>query len=264
MSLNHVNSSAPKTGILIPTEVTLSRTLGLFTITMIGVGGMIGAGIFVLTGIAAGIAGPGLVLVFLLNGVVALFTGMVYAEVIDPLVDDPPIDVAVVRYRARRPLRTILVPVAGGRNSRLAVKLAVSMAGLGEDGPVKLTLLNIVPEGAGPAERVRAQQFLDEAATGLPAVGIERRIVEGSDVVETILAQAAGYDLIVIGASEEPLFRNLLMGSIPEQIAQRAAVTVIMVKRRSGVVHSFLRQTVLEPSTKSDAANDWRENRAWA
>jgi nucleotide-binding universal stress UspA family protein len=192
MSLNHVNSSAPKTGILIPTEVTLSRTLGLFTITMIGVGGMIGAGIFVLTGIAAGIAGPGLVLVFLLNGVV------------------------------------------------------------------------IVPEGAGPAERVRAQQFLDEAATGLPAVGIERRIVEGSDVVETILAQAAGYDLIVIGASEEPLFRNLLMGSIPEQIAQRAAVTVIMVKRRSGVVHSFLRQTVLEPSTKSDAANDWRENRAWA
>jgi nucleotide-binding universal stress UspA family protein len=121
-----------------------------------------------------------------------------------------------------------------------------------------------VPEGAGPAERVRAQQFLDEAATGLPAVGIERRIVEGSDVVETILAQAAGYDLIVIGASEEPLFRNLLMGSIPEQIAQRAAVTVIMVKRRSGVVHSFLRQTVLEPSTKSDAANDWRENRAWA
>jgi nucleotide-binding universal stress UspA family protein len=138
------------------------------------------------------------------------------------------------------------------------------MADLGEDGPVKLTLLNIVPEGAGPAERVRAQQFLDEAATGLPAVGIERRIVEGSDVVETILAQAAGYDLIVIGASEEPLFRNLLMGSIPEQIAQRAAVTVIMIKRRSGVVHSFLRQTVLEPSTKSDAANDWRENRAWA
>ena len=45
----------------LPTEVTLSRTLGLFTITMIGVGGMIGAGIFVLTGIAAGIAGPSLV-----------------------------------------------------------------------------------------------------------------------------------------------------------------------------------------------------------
>ena len=51
-------------------EVTLSRDLNLFTITMIGVGGMIGAGILALTGIAAGVAGPALVLVFLLNGIV--------------------------------------------------------------------------------------------------------------------------------------------------------------------------------------------------
>jgi len=33
-------------------NITLSRTLGLLDITMIGVGAMIGAGIFVLTGIA--------------------------------------------------------------------------------------------------------------------------------------------------------------------------------------------------------------------
>jgi amino acid transporter len=37
----------------------LSRDLSLFDITMIGVGAMIGAGIFVLTGIAAGAAGNG-------------------------------------------------------------------------------------------------------------------------------------------------------------------------------------------------------------
>lgn len=52
----------------------------LLDITMIGVGAMIGAGIFVLTGIAAGVAGPSLLLVFLLNGVVALLTAMTYAE----------------------------------------------------------------------------------------------------------------------------------------------------------------------------------------
>jgi amino acid transporter/nucleotide-binding universal stress UspA family protein len=61
-------------------QVRLSRELKLLDITMIGVGAMIGAGIFVLTGIAAGVAGPALLAVFLLNGFVALLTAMAYAE----------------------------------------------------------------------------------------------------------------------------------------------------------------------------------------
>jgi amino acid transporter/nucleotide-binding universal stress UspA family protein len=61
-------------------EVRLSREMRLLDITMIGVGAMIGAGIFVLTGIAAGVAGPALLLVFLLNGFVTLFAAAAYAE----------------------------------------------------------------------------------------------------------------------------------------------------------------------------------------
>lgn len=61
-------------------EVRLSREMRLVDITMIGVGAMIGAGIFVLTGIAAGVAGPGLILAFLLNGIVTLFAASAYAE----------------------------------------------------------------------------------------------------------------------------------------------------------------------------------------
>jgi amino acid transporter/nucleotide-binding universal stress UspA family protein len=63
-----------------PEEIRLSREMSGFSVTMIGVGAMIGAGIFVLTGIAAGVAGPGLLLAFGLNGVVTLFTAMAYAE----------------------------------------------------------------------------------------------------------------------------------------------------------------------------------------
>ncbi len=62
------------------TEVRLSREMSLMDATLIGVGAMIGAGIFVLTGIAAGVAGPGLIIAFALNGFVALFTAMSYAE----------------------------------------------------------------------------------------------------------------------------------------------------------------------------------------
>ena len=61
-------------------EVRLSREMRLLDITMIGVGAMIGAGIFVLTGIAAGVAGPGLILAFFLNGLVTLFAAAAYAE----------------------------------------------------------------------------------------------------------------------------------------------------------------------------------------
>jgi amino acid transporter len=60
--------------------VQLARRLGLFEATMIGVGAMIGAGIFVLTGIAAGNAGPAALIAFGLNGVITLFTALSYAE----------------------------------------------------------------------------------------------------------------------------------------------------------------------------------------
>ena len=58
----------------------LARDMRLFDITMVGVGAMIGAGIFALTGIAAGHAGPALILAFCLNGILTLMTAMVYAE----------------------------------------------------------------------------------------------------------------------------------------------------------------------------------------
>ncbi len=57
-----------------------AASLGLLDATMVGIGAMIGAGIFVLTGLAARIAGPAALLVFVLNGGVTLFTALSYAE----------------------------------------------------------------------------------------------------------------------------------------------------------------------------------------
>ena len=54
--------------------------LGLLDATLVGMVAMIGAGIFVLTGVAAEIAGPAAILVFALNGVVTVLTGISYAE----------------------------------------------------------------------------------------------------------------------------------------------------------------------------------------
>jgi APA family basic amino acid/polyamine antiporter len=63
------------------TEVTLKRALGALNLTMLGIGAIIGAGIFVLTGTAAAqFAGPAIVLSFVLAGLGCLFAGLCYAE----------------------------------------------------------------------------------------------------------------------------------------------------------------------------------------
>src|SRR5690606_41255861 len=61
-------------------EVSFARSLGLFDATMIGLGVMLGAGIFVLIGVASGVAGPAALLVFGANAVVTLFTCLSYME----------------------------------------------------------------------------------------------------------------------------------------------------------------------------------------
>jgi basic amino acid/polyamine antiporter, APA family len=63
------------------TEVSLKRALGALNLTMLGIGAIIGAGIFVLTGTAAAqYAGPAIVLSFVVAGLGCLFAGLCYAE----------------------------------------------------------------------------------------------------------------------------------------------------------------------------------------
>src|SRR6266568_4120847 len=59
---------------------SLKRTLGPFQLTALGVGAIIGAGIFVLSGLGAHYAGPGLMLSFVLSGFGCAFAGLCYAE----------------------------------------------------------------------------------------------------------------------------------------------------------------------------------------
>ncbi|XP_055383563.1 cationic amino acid transporter 4 [Condylostylus longicornis] len=62
-------------------ETPLSRCLNTFDITMLGIGHMVGAGIYVLTGtVAKDMAGPGIVLSFVLAGMVSMLAALCYAE----------------------------------------------------------------------------------------------------------------------------------------------------------------------------------------
>jgi APA family basic amino acid/polyamine antiporter len=73
--LNMLMAEAGETG-----EHSLKRTLGVFQLTALGVGAIIGAGIFVMAGLGAHYAGPGLMLSFVLSGLGCAFAGLCYAE----------------------------------------------------------------------------------------------------------------------------------------------------------------------------------------
>ncbi|RIX31280.1 amino acid permease [Amnibacterium setariae] len=58
----------------------LKKTIGPVALTALGVGAIIGTGIFVVIGQGAGLAGPGVVLAFVLAGVTCAFSALSYAE----------------------------------------------------------------------------------------------------------------------------------------------------------------------------------------
>jgi basic amino acid/polyamine antiporter, APA family len=75
-SIEQLAAEAADTG-----EHSLKRVLGPLNLTTLGVGAIIGAGIFVLTGVAAAqYAGPGIILSFVLAGVACAFAGLCYSE----------------------------------------------------------------------------------------------------------------------------------------------------------------------------------------
>ena len=72
-------SEAPNSGFV--------RNLGLVDVVMVGVAAMIGGAIFVLVGPGMAQAGPALMMAFLINGIITIFTAFTYAELSSALPD---------------------------------------------------------------------------------------------------------------------------------------------------------------------------------
>ena len=70
----------PRSGMGTTHQNQLVRSLGLLDILMVGIAAMIGGSIFVLTGPAIGLAGSAVIVAFIINAIITLFTAMAYAE----------------------------------------------------------------------------------------------------------------------------------------------------------------------------------------
>jgi glucosyl-3-phosphoglycerate synthase len=151
---------------------------------------------------------------------------------VDEVIRASPCDILVVRQRGYQELRRILVPVRGGPNAELALRLAATIA---RRHGATVVALHVLPEGITEGVRAQAERalgaFLRQHAEGV----VEPRVVEAASVGSAILRRAQEADLVVLGGAVTPTGSPSPFGRLVETIAQRARPTVIVAKSRQPV-----------------------------
>jgi nucleotide-binding universal stress UspA family protein len=180
--------------------------------------------------------------------------GRTYGRTIDPLLADPPADLAVIRPAARSKdtVRTILVPVEDSDNSRLAIELAVDLGRqVAGRAHAAITVLRVTSTKAAAEEGETAlfERLLKDIEYGK----IERKTEAATSAANAILEAAQDHDLLILGASETRPFGRLFPRRSDDRLSDRtikrllrdAKPATVMVERRPAVLRSFLRRTFL-------------------
>lgn len=181
----------------------LKRTLGPWNLVFLGIGCIIGAGIFVRTGNAAALhAGPAVLLSFLVAGIVCALAGLCYAELSSTL----PVSGSAYTYSY-----TTVGEFAAwimGALLLLEYGLAASVVAVGWSGYVVSLLgdygLVIPPELTGPAGHV----LMRDGAPVLDAAGNAVTTLFNLPALLICLALAG---LLVVGVSESAKVNNIIV-----------------------------------------------------
>jgi amino acid transporter/nucleotide-binding universal stress UspA family protein len=157
-------------------------------------------------------------------------TSSVLGATMDNVMRRIPVNVAVVRIHGDfTEIKRILLPSAGGPHARYAAKLARDLQ---EVHGCEVVALGVVKPEASERVKGRALGFLEVTVAEARGLECSTKLVEHNDVVKGIIEEAAnGYDLVMVGANRDEVLKNLGFGNIPEQIAQRAPCSVMMVRR---------------------------------
>lgn len=120
---------------------------------------------------------------------------------------------------------SILVPVAGGPHTALAVRTARALA---RDADAWVELFHVVPDGSGDDARARGRDRLDDAAKGLR--GFDQHdtwLYEAPDPATAIAEQSRYYDAVVMGAPSMGRIRRLVFGSTVDTVDERVEVPIV-------------------------------------
>ena len=156
---------------------------------------------------------------------------------VDPITERASCDVLMLKNcGGNRKYERVLVPIAGGPNSALALETA-SMLADREGG--RVTVFTVHREGSEFSLEEYVQEHAD--SLHLPIDRIDCVTAPAGDVVETILAAADEHDLLVLGSTAETRLQKMHHLPIPETIAHRHEGALIMCRANKGL-QSWLRR----------------------
>jgi len=182
---------------------TLKRTLGPWNLVFLGIGCIIGAGIFVRTGNAAALhAGPAVLISFLVAGVVCGLAGLCYAELSSTL----PVSGSAYTY-SYTTVGEFAAWVMGGL-LLLEYGLAASVVAVGWSGYVVSLLgdygMVIPPELTGPYGHAVMKD-------GVALIGADGNPVTALFNLPAFMVCAALAGLLIVGVSESAKVNNLIV-----------------------------------------------------
>lgn len=159
----------------------------------------------------------------------------ILGNIIDATVRYADTDLMLVKFAGDQPIRNILLPTAGGEHARWAEQYCATIAHATEG---SVTVCRVVPEeGEGP-DMEHHQRMLEEAVQRLEAknkIPINKKIVRNNSVADGVVEASGEFDAVMVGATRDSIYPQILFGSIPEKIAKGTDKTVIMVKHHDPV-----------------------------
>lgn len=122
-------------------------------------------------------------------------------------------------------MRTILVPIADGPHSGLAVEAATAIASARD---VWIDVLHIVPPSASRKDREQADRMLRDALGRFDSDRADDWLLEADDVAEAILEESTHYDLTIMGTPERNRLKRFLFGSTTDSVVSESTVPVLV------------------------------------
>jgi nucleotide-binding universal stress UspA family protein/glycosyltransferase involved in cell wall biosynthesis len=138
----------------------------------------------------------------------------------------PPCNLAIVKGPIPERPRNVLVTLRGGPYAELALKLSLSIA---KTCRASLTSLHFRAPGA-LAHHDAPYKGIAHVLTNLQE--IKRLEVQGEDPAETILSASRQYDLVVMGATAQPVHTGIIIGPVAETILRQSPAGVVVVKTK--------------------------------